>query len=204
MSKRAQIAQMRFLTIALWSAAAWGQRFQNDDMFFSAGPAWSNSRPVAGTNVVLQDARGYSFQINYGYQVARVSAASLMIDVSLIHAYPGKQQANVPSTGSNNLSPFTVGLRFMVPVHERLSFYTVSGGGFGTFRSPAVSGGDSPKVSSHSSIHGVFAFGGGADVRLSRLISLRTEVRDIVSGRELAGAAGRHHVLSFFGVALHF
>jgi hypothetical protein len=30
------------------------------------------------------------------------------------------------------------------------------------------------------------------------------EVRDSVTGKGLGGAAGRHHVLPFFGVALHF
>ena len=195
---------LQVLAVALWAGTAWGQAFQNNDMFVSAGPAWSQGHAVAGTSVVLQDSRGYSYQLDYGYQLARMSAASLMIDLSFIYASPGGQAANVKATGANHLNPLTLGLRFMVPVHPRLSFYAVTGGGYGTFRSPSVSGGDNPTVSSYSSIHGVFAFGGGSDLRLSRLVSLRAEVRDIVSGRELAGAAGRHHVLPFFGFALHF
>ena len=65
-------------------------------------------------------------------------------------------------------------------------------------------GGDNPSVSTNNTAHGVFAFGGGADVRLSPHFSLRVEVRDLVTGKDLSGAAGRHHVLPLFGVAFHF
>jgi hypothetical protein len=195
---------MRFLVVALLSGAAWSQGFQNHDVFLAAGPAWSKSRAIGGTNVSLAGLRGFSYQFDYGYQFVRASAASLMIDLSFAHAYPGARKANVPASGTNSMNPVTLGLRFMVPVHPRLSFHAVSGGGFATFRSPVVTGGASPSVVTHSNTHGVFAFGGGADVRLSRRFSLRAEVRDYVTGKDLGGAVGRHHVLPLFGVALHF
>jgi hypothetical protein len=194
----------QFLVSALLSSAAWAQGLQNNDMSLSAGPAWSQSRMIGGTNVTLADSLGFSFQVDYGYQIARASAASLWIDLSFVSAYPGAVKANVPSAGSNLFSPVTLGLRFMVPVNSRLSFYAVSGGGGGVFRSPVVTGGANTLLITRSSIHGAFVFGGGADVRLSRLFSLRAEVRDFVSGKELGGAAGRHHVLPLFGVAFHF
>jgi opacity protein-like surface antigen len=195
---------MRFLVVALLSSAVWAQGIQNNDIFFSAGPAWNKSRVIGGTNVTLADSWGASNQIDYGYQFARASAASLLVDLSIVFAYPGALKANVPASGSTSFSPITLGLRFMVPVHSRLSFYAVSGVGFGSFPSPAVIGGANPLVSTHSTTHGVFAFGGGADIRLSRWLSVRAEVRDFVTGKDLGGAAGRHHVLPFFGVALHF
>ena len=92
----------------------------------------------------------------------------------------------------------------MVPVQQRLSFFAVTGGGAGTFHAQTVSETDSLKIASRSLIHGVFMFGGGTDLRLSRWVSLRGEIRDLVTGRELSGATGRHHVLPLFGVAFHF
>jgi hypothetical protein len=195
---------MQFLLFTLLSSTAWAQALQNNDMSLSAGPAWSKSRTIGGTNVTLADSLGFSFQLDYGYQVARASAASLWIDLSFVSAYPGTAKANVPVVGSNFFSPVTLGLRFMVPVNSRLSFYAVSAGGGGVFRSAAVTGGANTSVVTRSSIHGAFVFGGGADVRLSRSFSLRAEVRDFVSGKDLGGAAGRHHVLPLFGVAFHF
>ena len=195
---------IRFLVVALCSSAAWAQRIQNADMFFSAGPAWNKSRAIGGTNVTLAGSSGFAYQLDYGYQIARASAASLTIDFSWVLAAPGAVEANVPGLASTSMNAATLGLRLMVPVHSRLSFYAVSGGGGGWFSSPTVIGGASPSVSSSSTIHGVFAFGGGADVRLSRWFSLRAEVKDLVTGKELSGAAGRHHVLPLFGVAMHF
>lgn len=45
--------------------------------------------------------------------------------------------------------------------------------------------------------------GGGVDFRLTRLLSLRAEVRDFVSGRT-GGLARRNNVAYQFGFALHF
>lgn len=61
-----------------------------------------------------------------------------------------------------------------------------------------------PTISSNSTGHGLAVLGGGIDVRLTRRISIRGEVRDLVTGAGLSGAKGRHHVLPLFGVALPF
>jgi hypothetical protein len=126
----------------------------------------------------------------------------LLLDLSFDFEFPGGLKANVPIAKSSSTSwdAVTLGLRFMVPVNSRLSFYAVSGGGVGGFSYPVVTGGDNPSVSTNNTAHGVFAFGGGADVRLSPHFSLRVEVRDLVTGKDLSGAAGRHHVLPLFGV----
>lgn len=199
---------MRLLVIALLSSAARAQIVQNHDVFFSAGPAWNQPQVIGGTNVMLVGSTGFSYQLDYGYQVARASAASLMLDLSFLYAHLGALRpnvpANVPASGSSSFNAETAGLRFIVPVHSRLSFYGVSGGGWGLFSSPAVIGGASSAVGPHSTIHGVFAFGGGVDVRLSQRISLRAEVRDLVTGKELSGSIGRQHVLPLFGVGFHF
>jgi len=77
----------------------------------------------------------------------------------------------------------------------------VAGGGVGVFRTPSPG---AFGVSSRGTTHGVFQFGGGADLRLTRLLSLRAEVRDVVTGRQFGGVAGRHHPVPLFGVAMHF
>jgi len=195
---------MRLLIVALWSGAAWAQGIQNRDMSIAWGPSWNQAQTIGGTNVTLAGSTGWNSQADFGYQVARAGAVSLMVDVSFLFSYAGGLFANVPAMGRSEFSPITAGLRFMVPVHPRLSFYAVPGGGYVSARSPVVTAGASPSVSTNDTRHGVFEFGGGADVRLSRFFSLRAEVRDFVTGRDLAGVTGRHHVSPLFGVALHF
>jgi hypothetical protein len=195
---------LRFLLGVLLSHAAWAQRIQNTDMFFSAGPVPGKTESIEGTNVVLSGSTGYAWQADYGYQFARLSAVSVMADLSFVFASPGNSKGNVPGSVSNSLTPATLGLRMMIPVQSRLSFYAVSGGGAGGTNYATVTAGANPSLATVSTIHGVFAFGGGADVRLSRLFSLRAEVRDLVTGKGLAGVDGRHHILPFFGVAIHF
>jgi len=195
---------MRLLIVALWAGAAWAQGIQNRDVSISSGPSWNQPQRISGTNVTLAGSNGWNSQVNFGYQVARAGAVSVMVDVSFLFSFPGGLFANVPAMGRSDFGPVTAGLRFMVPVHPRLSFYAVSGGGYVLARSPVVTAGASPTVSTHDTDHGVFSFGGGADVRLSRWFSLRAEVRDFVTGKDLAGVTGRHHVAPLFGVALHF
>ena len=60
-------------------------------------------------------------------------------------------------------------------------------------------------ISSHShKLHPAFAFGGGVDFRMTRLISLRGEVRDYVTASRLGGVSGNNHVFALMGMGFHF
>ena len=78
-------------------------------------------------------------------------------------------------------------------------------GGVGTFDYPVVtaSGGTS-SVGTNDTWHGVFELGGGIDIRLTRLFSVRVECRDFVTGKGLDGVPGRHHIAPAAGIAAHF
>jgi hypothetical protein len=193
---------MRFLLPALCCGAACAQGIQNRDIFVSAGPIWTAAHPIAGTNAALAGATGFTFQVNYGYQFARISAASLMADVSFIFGEAGDATGNGTVPASMSFTPVTGGLRLMLPLHSRLSLYTVAGGGGGSFHAPVITQ-SGTLAHMHTTSHGAFVFGGGTDVRLTRWFSLRGEVRDLVTGRGLSGASGRHHVLPLFGFAFH-
>lgn len=92
----------------------------------------------------------------------------------------------------------------MLPVAARLAVYGTTGAGVGSFSYPVVSG-DSPlSVSSKPTGHGIFELGGGLDIRLTRGISVRGEMRDLVTGSGLSGSTGHHHLIPLFGIALHF
>jgi hypothetical protein len=125
-----------------------------------------------------------------------------MLDVSLLIANPGSVGGSGGKVSvSTSFNTFTAGLRLMVPLESRVTFFPVAGGGIGSFLTPSPG---SSSVSSRGTTHGVFQFGGGVDLRVTRLFSLRAEVRDVVTGRQLSGASGRHHPVPLFGVAMHF
>jgi hypothetical protein len=48
------------------------------------------------------------------------------------------------------------------------------------------------------------AFGGGLDFRVTRLISLRGEVRDFVSRKGIGLTDGRNHPVFGFGMGFHW
>jgi hypothetical protein len=198
-------SSLRFLMVALFSGCTWAQGVQNHDIFVSAGPMWNASQAIGATNVTVASSTGSNLEEDFGYQVARVSAVSLLLDVSYMNAAPGGLKANVPvsNSGGTSWSAGALGLRLVIPVSARLSFYTLTSGGGGGFGYPVVVGGSTPSVSTNGTAHGVFVFGGGMDVRLSKRWSIRMDVRDLVTGKDLSGP-GRNHVLPSIGVGLHF
>jgi hypothetical protein len=180
------------ILFALFLGNAAAQRVQNQDIFLLGGV----SVPTA-----LSPPR-FSLSDGYGYQIVRTSAASLWIEMCVSF---GGGSGSVPGAAGKlylSWSAFAPGLRFMVPVHERVSIYAASGGGAGPFRQVTVSG-TPPFASSTGTWHGVFDAAGGVDIRLKPSLSLRAEFRDFVTGRQLSGAEGRHHPIVGIGIAFH-
>lgn len=191
-------------TLAACSGAG-AQGVQNLDVFFLAGPATISSQTIRGSNVTLNGRTSLGTAIGVSYQLTRISAASLWIElvpaISVVH---GIGTASIPGLVNNDLETFTAAARLMVPVQSRVSVYGIAGGGGGSFHYPVIAGGSNPYVMSNATFHGVFETGGGIDVRLREHISLRGEVRDFITGAGLSGVAGHHHVLPLFGLAFHF
>jgi opacity protein-like surface antigen len=100
---------------------------------------------------------------------------------------------------------FTPGLRFNLTLHPRTSFYAMGGAGVAAFDEEQHVVGKGVVTSSNgweSSF--AVAFGGGLDFRLTRLISLRGEVRDFVSKKGIGLTDGRNHVVFGFGMGFHW
>jgi len=180
------------LLSALFCGHAAAQFVQNQDVFLLAGV----NLPTTLTPVLVSGNYGY------GYQIVRSSAASLWVEMSFGF---GGGAATIPGAGGKPKllwNTYAPGLRFMVPLHQRVSIYAAGGGGAGNFREVAISG-TPPFASAIGTWHGVFDAAGGLDIRLRRSFSLRAEFRDFVTGRGLSGADGRHHPIVGIGIAFH-
>jgi hypothetical protein len=183
---------------------AWSQGIQNRDIYLLSGPSFTQNQTIGGSNVMIFGSTGYSLVSGFGYQVVRKSAVSLWVDINFSTAIPAAQTATIPGSISLGESMTMLGVRLMVPVHARISFFVAAGGGYGDFNTPDLTSDNPPDLKSSNSYHGVFDVGGGVDIRLSHFFSIRLDARDYISGRELGGLNGRNHFLPAFGPVFHF
>jgi len=186
-------------------AAAFAQGVQNQDIYLMAGLAHSGSRQVPGTNVTLYSHTAFASSTGYGYQLARASAASIWLDLSIGTFVLGSSgKASIPGPVSRSLQAYAAAARFVFPLQSRVSAHAVAGGGGGGFAYNPIEGGANPYLGFQSTCHGVVLTGAGIDIRLTERFSVRGELRDLVTGKGLSGSAGRNHLLPLFGVAAHF
>jgi len=181
------------------------QAIQNKDIFFLAGPAFAKTQVIGGTNVTVYGSTGYSSTFGYGYQFMRRSAVSLWVEFApFAGVHPAAETATIPGSISLTSVIFAPGIRVMAPVQSRISVFGVLGGGWGDFSVPTLTSDNPPDLKTSDANHFVTDLGGGIDIRLSRFFSLRVDVRDYVTGRNLAGVPGRNHLVPSLGFAVHF
>lgn len=136
---------------------------------------------------------GGAFQAGFAHRVADFKAATLYLELPLI-ASPSR------GTSSGNISSlfFTPSLKFKLLAGRSVSPFVSVGGGLGHFN-----------VSSTGNTVGAGQVGGGADFRTPlRLLGIRAELRDIISGDPNFGSGApsalRHNVFVGGGVVLRF
>ncbi|MBZ5499938.1 MAG: hypothetical protein LAP85_26370 [Acidobacteriia bacterium] len=191
--------------LALGSGTAFAQGAQNRDLSFLAGPLSSTSQVIPGSDVTVTTATGLVFQYSSSYQIHSTKAGDLYVELPFTFVFPGKSVASGASGSSHFMTHYLApGVRFKIPLSDRVSFYGLFGGGYGSFRRYELVSDPTTRLHTHVTLRGVFDFGGGVDFRLSRLFSLRGEVRDFIGGSGLSGTPGRHHLVSIGGLALHF
>jgi len=187
------------------AAAAVASGVQNVDVSLLCGFNHIKPQAIEGTGVSLYGHIGADcFSEAVGYQVARPWGFGLWIELAPEYYVGGSSHGSIPGSASSEMKVHSLGLRFAVPLESRITPYAVAGGGGGAFYYPTILPGSNPYILSNETFHGVFDFGGGVDVRLSRRVSIRGEVRDFVTGHGLSGVSGTNHLLPLFGVAFHF
>jgi hypothetical protein len=196
---------LRCLLPIIFASSVWAQRIQNMDVFFLAGPSFARTQVIGGTNVTVYGSTGFCETTGYGYQFMRRSAVSLWVELlPFASVNPSAETASIPGSISLNTSLFVPSVRVMVPVQSRISFFGTLGAGLGSFNNPTLTSDNPPDLKTNGVDHLVIGAGGGVDIRLTRMFSLRVDVRDFVTGRDLSGVPGRNHVLPMMGFAFHF
>jgi hypothetical protein len=198
-----KICLAAILFMLLFPVGACAQFWGNVETYFLYGPTFTKTEVIGGSNVTVLGSAGYNSTVGFGYRVARKSAVGIWLEMGLPGASPGSQTASIPGSITLGSAMFTPGLRVMIPVQSRISLFVAAGGGSGGFTNANLTSDNPPDLKTHDVAHGVFDFGGGVDIHLWRFLSLRVDVRDYVTGRNLGGVPGRNQFMPQLGVAFH-
>ena len=189
--------------LALTAGTAFAQKNgqpgpQNSDFSFLLGSPLGGSSAVASNGTRATTSPSYCFQSAFAHTVHSFTFGDLWFEV------PSTTEDRPASNADIDYSAFyvTLGARLTVPLGSRWSFYGATGGGYVEFTADERLTPDG-KDHSLTNFHGAFDVGLGIDFRLTRLLSIRGESRDYVTGRGLGGVAGRNHVIALFGLAVH-
>jgi hypothetical protein len=197
-----------FVLTVIAPPAAFAQGAQNVDFTFLGGPAWVRSQTLRSPDATVSGALGGTFQaLEWGYQMKQTKVGALWLEVlpqtSVFLAsstvIPAKSAPGITGSGSFGGLYFAPGVRFMIPLKSRFSLYGALGGGAAFLSYPGLDSTKTvPTVTTQSTIHGVVAFGGGVDYRLSERLSLRADLRQYISG------SGLNHLLPTVGISFHY
>jgi hypothetical protein len=193
-----------FLVLMLAAGAA---RAQNSDLGLLLGISGPTTQVNIVPGTIITSRVGASGQINFAFQVRDTSAGRLYLELPLLlggHANTTTISSSIVSSAGGKVI-FTPGVRWNILPHSRVSFYAALGAGVAAFdENKSVVGKVAVTVSTGWTVDPALAFGGGLDFRLTRLLSLRAEARDFVSGKGLGGAQGHNHVIYGFGLGFHW
>jgi hypothetical protein len=176
---------------------------QNSDLGLLVGGSLRvNGRVAPGIETGNVSAAG---QINYAIQLHEDGAGQLFLELPVI-VVAGVQGSVTPGAiqgSTNNTVFFTPGVRWKFTPASRVSFYAAGGVGIASFGQNFGFVGSGVVVGSIRRVTtGALGFGGGIDIRLTRLVSLRAEGRDAITRGNIDGSA--NHTFLMVGAALHF
>ncbi len=181
---------------------------QNSDLGLLLGVMTSPNQVSAGSGTRISMSTGFAGQLNYACQVKGWKAGDLYLEVPSIMAVRGNNlvAGSGVSLSAKGVGGVLPGVRFKLPVGGRLSLYAAGGAGFGFYGEDVLStGSGSSAITDRTTVTAAFDFGGGLDLRLTRLLSLRGEVRDLVlSTTGLSNSGGHNNPVLGFGFAFHF
>ena len=187
-------------------AATWAQ---NSDLGLLGGASVPKGQAtLVGGTATASGSASANFQINYA-QLLR-QKTNLYLEIPLVVALRNSgavalAPGGMGSVGSSSSDLFlTPGLRFRLLPRSGASIYASGGFGFASFGGTPVFVAPATVRTGNRQDSPALGFGGAVDVRISRLVSFRADVRDFVTKAALGGVDGRNHVTFQPGIAFHF
>jgi len=196
---RTMLLRVSFLLAVVASTAL----AQNSDLGLLLGV--SHIVNGVSTATVTSGSVSASGQVNYAIQLHDSPGGRLYLELPLLITGTslGTVAAGV-STGLNEtIFFFTPGVRWKFTPAARVAFYGSGGVGLAALaRSEGISGNGIASGYAEVGATGAVNLGGGLDFRLTRLVSLRADLREVATFAHIRGTY--HHEFFMLGVGLHF
>jgi hypothetical protein len=185
------------------------EHVQRQELTFSLGGISGQTRTLKGSPAgTAQIAADRTLGINYGHRLVGTRIAAMYGEIEFV-AIPNRGVTSATALVAQNYASLyvTPGVRLKLFPRSRLSPWAAIGGGYALYQESAqLSNGQN--TTNKFLNRGVFDYGGGVDYRLFRLIGLRGEVRDFLSGNPNLNAvptsSTQHNVVASGGIVLRF
>ena len=197
------------LIVTGYARAQSTEHLQSQELTFSLGGISGQTRSLRGSPAeTAQIAADRTLGINYGHHLVGTRVAALYGEIEFV-AIPNRGVTSATAVVAQNYASLyvTPGVRLKLFPRWRLSPWAAIGGGYALYEESAqLSNGQ--KTTNKFLNRGVLDYAGGVDYRLFRLIGLRGEVRDFLSGNPNLNAAPtsstQHNVVASGGILLRF
>lgn len=174
---------------------------QNSDLGFLIGA--SPQKTEIRENSIRTSTQG-SLQINYAWQLREGAAGRLYVEMPIVFVGGSSSQIGPGVTGRSGASAFYIpGLRYQHNLTRQVALYGAAGVGvqvrytqLGIVLGRTVTSFNQTRASLAGDL------GAGLDFRLTRLWSLRGEVRNFIGSKQFLGQSNNVNIQ--FGFALHF
>jgi hypothetical protein len=192
-----------------YASAQSTEHLQSQELTFSLGGISGQTRTLSGSPIgTAQIAADRTLGVNYGHHLVGTRIAALYGEIEFV-AIPNRGVTSATAVVAQNYASLyvTPGVRLKMFPHWRFSPWGAIGGGYALYEeSNQLSNGQNTPNKFLN--RGVFNYGGGVDYRLFRLIGLRGEVRDFLSGNPNLNAAPtsstQPNVVASGGIILRF
>ena len=185
------------------------EHLQSQELTFSLGGISGQTRTLRGSPAgTAQIAADRTLGVNYGHHLAGTRVAALYSEIEFV-AIPNRAVTSTTAVVAQNYASLyvTPGVQLKLFPRRRFSPWGAIGGGYALYQeSNQLSNGQN--TTNKFLNRGVFDYGGGVDYRVFRLIGLRGEVRDFLSGNPNLNtgpiSSTQHNVVASGGIVLHF
>jgi hypothetical protein len=182
---------------------------QSQELTLSLGGISGQTRSLRGSAAgTAQIAADRTLGINYGHHLVGTRIAAVYGEIEFV-AIPNRGVTSATALVAQNYASLyvTPGVRLELLPRSRLSPWAAIGGGYALYQESAqLSNGEN--TTNKFLNREAFAYGGGVDYRLFRLIGLRGEVRDFLSGNPslnvVPTSSTQHNVVASGGILLRF
>jgi len=197
---------MTFTVVCVACALASGEASAQSR--FDVGLLLGSTRATDEGSVLRFD-RATTYQATFGWRLWQGDAAQLSVEVPFI-ASPAFTV--IPASASLPLEYaslyLTPGIRVTAFPPKEVSFFGAVGAGYARYSESRLTGDRAPNPAQRDTNAGAFQIGGGVDIRGTRWLGLRGEVRDVYTGaRSFSLTTPRpmvHNVVGSAGVVVRF